>query len=296
MVVILLSSCPTGLKGDLTKWMYELSATTYVGNMPERTRVKLWDRVKDLLKDGQALMVYSQYNEQGLKFESIGWKRDVVDFDGLLLLRKPDTPKQTKEKESSEVQLQTNSEKQTVEPKPEPKILIPSTYVVLDTETTGLYPANDLILEVGAVKVENNVIVDHYSSLIAIDMRIPKKITELTGITDADVRLHGKNEKEVLEYLLNFIGDLPIIGHNVRFDLSFLEKGCKRQELEMIDNQVFDTFEISRTYLPGLPNYKLPTLADYFKIEVPIVHRAKPDCFTTHIVVQKLKDYLETRN
>ena len=103
-------------------------------------------------------------------------------------------------------------------------------YVLVDIETTGLSPIYDDIIEIGAIKVENNKMVDEYSQLIKIDRILPQKITELTGITD-NMLATGKMPKTVLEEFINFVGNNVIIGHNVNFDLGFLKLN-KSTELE----------------------------------------------------------------
>jgi CRISPR-associated protein Cas2 len=89
MVVITLSDCPKALKGDLTKWLLEVSPGVYVGQVSARVRDNLWDRVCRLLKNGKATMVFNARNEQGLDFRSHGSKWEPIDFDGVKLVLHP---------------------------------------------------------------------------------------------------------------------------------------------------------------------------------------------------------------
>lgn len=89
MVVVVLTACPEGLRGDLTRWLLEISAGVFVGNVTTRVRRLLWARVVELSKDGRALMVYSQQNEQHLAFKVHGHHWEPTDFDGVLLMRRP---------------------------------------------------------------------------------------------------------------------------------------------------------------------------------------------------------------
>jgi CRISPR-associated protein Cas2 len=89
MVVIVLTACPEGLRGHLTRWLLEISAGVFVGHITARVRNLLWTRVVELSKDGRALMVYSQRNEQRLAFKVHGHHWSPADYDGVLLMRRP---------------------------------------------------------------------------------------------------------------------------------------------------------------------------------------------------------------
>lgn len=89
MVVIVLTACPEGLRGHLTRWLLEVSAGMFVGHTIARVRTLLWARVVQLSKDGRALMIYSQQNEQRLAFKAHGHHWQPTDYDGLLLMLRP---------------------------------------------------------------------------------------------------------------------------------------------------------------------------------------------------------------
>jgi CRISPR-associated protein Cas2 len=89
MVVIVLTACPEGLRGHLTRWLLEISAGVFVGHVTARVRTLLWARVIELSRDGRALMVYSQRNEQRLAFKVHGHHWQPADYDGVLLMRRP---------------------------------------------------------------------------------------------------------------------------------------------------------------------------------------------------------------
>lgn len=90
MVVIVLTACPVGLRGHLTRWLLEVSAGVFVGKVSARVRDELWQQVLTMVKDGRALMVHEEANEQGYSFRSHRHQWDVVDVDGLTLMRRPD--------------------------------------------------------------------------------------------------------------------------------------------------------------------------------------------------------------
>lgn len=89
MVVLVLTACPVGLRGHLTRWLTEISAGVFVGQVTARVRELMWLRVLELCKDGKAILVYSADNEQGMevRFHRHDWVPE--DFDGLWLMRRP---------------------------------------------------------------------------------------------------------------------------------------------------------------------------------------------------------------
>lgn len=91
MVVIVLTACPAGLRGHLTRWLLEINAGVFVGHVTARVRDRMWATVIELAKDGQALMVYSTRSEQRLAFKVHRHHWIPVDVDGLQLMLRPST-------------------------------------------------------------------------------------------------------------------------------------------------------------------------------------------------------------
>ena len=118
-------------------------------------------------------------------------------------------------------------------------------YVLVDIETTGLSPINDEIIEIGAIKVENNLIVDSFSQLIKINRSLSPFITNLTGITNEMLRT-GKMPIEVYQEFVKFVGENVIIGHNVNFDLGFLTNKCKKYIDYNLTNDYIDTLYMAK--------------------------------------------------
>jgi DNA polymerase-3 subunit epsilon/ATP-dependent DNA helicase DinG len=154
--------------------------------------------------------------------------------------------------------------------------------VALDIETTGLDPQKDVIIEIGAVRFNGNRIEDEWSSLINPGRKIPPFITQLTGITDHMV-LEAPPIQKVVSSLRAFVGDLPILGHNVGFDLSFLRNyGLFRV------NDILDTYEIASILLPSAGRYNLGALGQLLNIPLPASHRALDDARVTCAVYRSL--------
>ena len=160
-------------------------------------------------------------------------------------------------------------------------------YIVFDTETTGLKDQFDHIIEIGALKYINNELVDEYDVLINPGIEIPEIITTITGITNEMIE-HEKTIAEVLPEFIDFIGDLPVICHNAPFDIGFINTNLKRLNMKEMDNQAIDTVLLAKEYIPQAYNYKLETLKKYFKLDFGS-HRSVEDCKTTNYVYQECK-------
>lgn len=92
MVVLVLTACPVGLRGHVTRWLLEISPGVYVGKLTQRTRERLWQQVLEYSKTGRAIMVFQQKNEQGLGFKTLRSEWNPIDMDGLQLIVRPTTP------------------------------------------------------------------------------------------------------------------------------------------------------------------------------------------------------------
>lgn len=149
-------------------------------------------------------------------------------------------------------------------------------YVAIDIETTGLDPEKDCIIEIGAVRFSNRRVEAEWSSLIKPTKNIPSFITQLTGITNDMVR-KAPTIQDVIGDLAHFVGNCPIVGHNIRFDLSFLQK----QHI-LWNNHVIDTYELASVLLPTASRYNLGVLAQSLGILLPATHRALDDARVTH--------------
>ena len=145
------------------------------------------------------------------------------------------------------------------------------TYVALDIETTGLSPERDAITEIGAVKFSQDTVLAEWSSLVNPFRSLSYKIQQLTGISQADVD-GAPPLGSLVHSLKDFVRDLPIIGHNVAFDLSFFHK-----EGLFLNNPSIDTFEMAGILLPHASRYSLSRLAEYLGIDLSNAHRALHD-------------------
>ncbi len=159
--------------------------------------------------------------------------------------------------------------------------------VALDLETTGLDPAQDAVIEIGAVKFSDKRIESEYSTLINPRKPISSFITNLTGITNNMV-LNAPLLINALPELVDFVGDAPILGQNIGFDMAFLQKaGVLRA------NPTLDTYELASVLMPSAPRYNLGSLASQLGVLQPATHRALDDARATHAVYIELMEQLE---
>lgn len=148
--------------------------------------------------------------------------------------------------------------------------------VAIDIETTGLDPQADSIIEIGAVRFNGHRVEDEWTTLINPNRPIPPMITGLTGITNEMVR-NAPPLKAVIQDLEAFVGEDPVLGHNVQFDLSFLRRGGILKY-----NEVVDTYELASILLPTASRYNLGALGQALGVILPATHRALDDARCTH--------------
>ncbi len=162
-----------------------------------------------------------------------------------------------------------------------------TTLIAFDLETTGLNPKTDAIIEIGAVRFTESRIEDEFSVLINPGRSIPGFITQLTGISNEMVR-GAPNIHDVMADFEAFVGDAPVIGHNVRFDLGFT------QQYDLLkDNTAIDTYEMAAVLLPSAGRYKLGALSQALGIPLVNAHRALDDAKATMGVFTRLYEMAE---
>ena len=163
-------------------------------------------------------------------------------------------------------------------------------FCILDLETTGGSPRDCEITEVGAVRYEGGELTGTFHSLVDPGAEIPPFITVLTGITQAMV-LRAPKIDAVMPALLEFVGDAVIVGHNVRFDLSFLQAAALRLGYPRLANRSSDTAALARRLMASeVRDYRLGTLAAHLRSPVTPTHRALDDArATAHVFFELLE-------
>ena len=176
--------------------------------------------------------------------------------------------------------------------------LLATTYVVFDTETTGFNAGGaDQMIEIGAVKICNGEIIDTFDELINPGRKLTKKITDVTNITDK-MLVDKRSEEEVVKTFMDWTGTLPMVAHNAKFDISFIDMAFKKYNLGSFDNTVIDTLELSRTLDNNFARHSLSAIVKRYEVEFDEEghHRADYDSKATALVFHKMIKKLVDRN
>lgn len=164
-------------------------------------------------------------------------------------------------------------------------------YIVIDVETTGLSPDDDRIIEVAAVKCENDRIVDRFHSLVNPGRPIPSRVTQITGINNSDVK-NAPDMNTIAPKLSEFIEDMPLVAHNANFDIKFIANSFKRAGVSK-GMLYIDTLYLARIAFPDMQNHKLSTLIDEFGLlDHAQEHRAMSDVEATQRLYMICKSQL----
>ena len=196
-----MTSCPPRLRGGLSKWLCEINTGVYVGNVSSRVRDAVWDRVCQYLKNGQATMVYTAAGEQKMEFRTHNTSWEVVDYDGIKLMRRP-LPQAQPQVEALELKPGfSKAAKYQMAQKMAQRAARPpgkQDYTVIDLETTGLHAATDAIVEYGAVRVRDGQPGEEFSALVRLETPLPAEIARLTGITQEEIDLLPLARRKIL--------------------------------------------------------------------------------------------------
>ncbi|MFL2095550.1 exonuclease domain-containing protein [Marinilactibacillus psychrotolerans] len=171
----------------------------------------------------------------------------------------------------------------------------PQNFTIIDIETTGLDPRYDEIIEVSAIKISNDQVVERFSSLIKSEYSIDSFITELTGITN-DMVKKAPEGKEVLTKFLEFVNDDVVVGYNVHFDVNFLYDNILEVLDQHFSNTIVDVMRIAKKVIKDTKNYKLQTVAAYYNVSSETMHRGEADCLTCFKCFLNLKQDILNQN
>ena len=177
--------------------------------------------------------------------------------------------------------------------------ILSSTYVVFDLETTGFNAGGaDSIIEIGAAKICNGEIIDSFDELINPGRKLPPKITEITHITD-DMLASKMNEEDAVKKFIDWIGgNLPMVAHNAKFDVSFIEMAYQKYNLGEFKNPVIDTLELSRALDTGEARHSLSAITKRYGVvfDEDAHHRANYDAEGTALVLHKMLKKMYDQN
>lgn len=161
-------------------------------------------------------------------------------------------------------------------------------YVVFDLETTGLSPYKDEIIEIGAVRVDKNgQIVATFTTLVRPTKPVSEFVQKLTGISN-EMLTDAPSIYTALPEFAFFAGDAVLVGHNVTFDIAFIQQKAKIYSDINFLNPYIDTLTLARKVYPGLNSYKLQDLIKKFNLKTFAAHRALADVVATQQLYQLL--------
>lgn len=289
MIVITLTKVPQSLRGDLTKWCQEIQTGVYVGNFSARIRDLLWERILSNVGQGEATLIYNTNNELGYTFRTTRKDKEIVDFDGVPLLKHlkgQSTPTKYGFSKVAQYHQAHIASKYRKKAKTNNSL---SSVVSIDIETTGLDSSKDKILSIGAVKYnESSKKYKTFYQVVKSECDIPDKISKLTGLTNEILVSDGVDIKEALEELRKFIGDRIIIGYNLTFDYKFLAREYEKLGQKIFMNELEDLLPIIKRKNLFLDNYKLSTVLKEYGIENQDAHNALSDARATLDLLNKL--------
>ena len=167
-------------------------------------------------------------------------------------------------------------------------------FVIVDLETTGLSPINSEIIEIGAIKVVNNEVVDTMDVFVKPSRPLSPFTTRLTGITNEMVD-EGLSIKQALKVFEEFSYGMRLMAHNAKFDMGFLDTYMRKKLGKAAPTNTLDTLAMSRAIVKDVPNHKLGTLATHFNIDYSGAHRSLRDCEITLEVYNNIRKIYEGR-
>ncbi|MBC9700991.1 MAG: PHP domain-containing protein, partial [Leuconostoc sp.] len=162
-------------------------------------------------------------------------------------------------------------------------------FVIFDVETTGLSSVYDTIIEIGAVKMKNGEVIERFDKFINPHHPLSEQTINLTSITDEMVSA-ADDEAIVIKQFQDFYGDRPLCGHNVQFDVGFVNAALRRNGFSEITQPVVDTLEVSRLLHPEQNRHTLDSLAKKYNVSLEHHHRANQDAEATGYLMYKLLD------
>ncbi|WP_273450058.1 type I-E CRISPR-associated endoribonuclease Cas2e [Streptococcus ferus] len=296
LTVITVKNVPPSLRGDLTKWMQEIATGVYVGNFNTKVREQLWSRVNDSVGSGEATLSFAYRNEIGYRFDTINAQKDVIDFDGIPLVKIPSQQAAITKKSSlgfsdaakfrkkrKYASLSQNRQKTS------------TSYVVIDIETDGLDENKNTIIEIGAVKAGPSQL-EEFNYLVKYDKILPRNISQLTGISQELLLQEGQDIQFVLQEFLNFIGDHDLVGYGTSFDIQFINNKLKEVGLPFLTNRIYDLLKYAKNEKLFLDNYKLQTVLRAYEIEGDVPHRALQDSKLIYELSTKMNKFLKRIN
>lgn len=273
---------PAALRGDLTKWCQQIQTGVYVGNVNARVREQLWERIVKNIGQGEATLVYNTNNELGYMFRTTRKDKEVIDADGIPLVKSLFQAQATRHGFSNAYKY--HQAKKFSHPK-----IKGLDFVSLDLETSGLNPSTAQIISIGAVKrVAGHTTTFYRLVKLESGKKVPVDIARMTGLNNERLAAEGVLVKEALIDLQAFTKGLPIVGYNLLFDERFLQTAVIRTGIVQFNNKMVDVLPYVKTTDKFCDNYHLTTVLAKYGVKNEQPHNSLADATATMELVNKL--------
>lgn len=274
MVVLSLSNCPIGLRGDISKWLFEISAGVYVGNINKRVRDILWQHIKDKCHSGNATMVFSMNNEQKFDFKVHGNVWEPIDYDGIKLVLHPSPSRLKNIQTVNNLGFSNEAKRRSVKRFEKSRNKYPIDYFVLDLE-----------MQENTSKINDDNIING-----KIDISIVKVVANEI-IESVFVSLLNKSDIESrLKQIGELLKDMPLVVYNENDSFNILQNLCVEYKTPVFLNRCIDTLALAKRLYKGLSSYDNDYLTLNFHIENEIQNNSNinAQCIFIHKLYMKL--------
>lgn len=162
-------------------------------------------------------------------------------------------------------------------------------YVCIGVMTSDLNPMIGEIVEFAAIRYINDQERERFSALVRPKQEVSLSQVRMHGVT-REMLMAAQRIEDVLPQFLSFLGNDPLVAHNIEFDMGFLNVNCAKNKIPLAKNPCIDTLEMSRELLPNLPNHKRTTVLHHFRLREDDPTRAISDCRNNHRCYVALRD------
>lgn len=249
MIVVSLSNCPPSLRGDLTKWMFEVSTNVFVGRMTARVRDELWERIIKNCKNGRAVMVLGANNEQHFEFRVHNAEWKPMDYDGLKLMMRPNSPidsnlaagySKASKFRKARYRKKVNEDSHEDDGR-----------VFVDIVTTGPSPDKDSISSIRAAVIEKGEAIESYS--VTVDSHFPL----ITGENTIQASDQTRDQSRMLSDFIDFVDGRTIVMYGAGRNKEFIYSAGRKLSIFISELIIEDMQYAFKKQLYNLKNHNL---------------------------------------
>ena len=290
MIVLTLVDSPPSLRGDLTKWLQEISPGVYVGQVSTRVRDELWERVKGSIKKGRATLVYSTNNEQRMDFRVHNTSWEPIDFDGLKLLLRPNAARITKKtlpcdrtSTAGDIHTARKMARRIILRRP-----LPERYCVVSVEVTDAFGGEPILCGIQAITINRQDVEERlHFTIVSTETEnspLPPPLPDCMWPSRQD----RVDVCVALSTLQEFVGDRPIVSHHEEFLFTQLRSASAKCSLQPFTNFCFNTFHFARLLVEDADDYTLEGLLSHLQLVDAQRQEKTDECLATKLLYEKL--------